>query len=170
MAPTDILGTSGTDKAMKPWRKGCFLCSSPAYGGNNAEHTHHDRKQKMQPALRPLASGIKMPMLLPAPPASKLKPAIPPESGHLGPTTFFACNHNGVGPTTRSRQTRACRSNQTLCAMPLALHADSCSRQKRYGCPSQATLPSLESIVGRSPTDPLRPSSTPRAPRKASHG
>ena len=26
-----------------------------------------------------------------------------PESGHLGPTTFFACDHNGVEPTTRNR-------------------------------------------------------------------
>ena len=81
------------------------------------KHTHHDRKQKMQFALRPLASGIKMTILLPAPPATKLKPVIPPESGHLGRTTFFACNHNGVGPTTRSCQTHACRSNQTLCPM-----------------------------------------------------
>ena len=88
---------------------------------------NHDRKQKMQFALRPLASGIKMTILLPAPPATKLKPVIPPESGHLGRTTFFACNHNGVGPTTRSRQTHACRSNQTLCPMPSALHADLCS-------------------------------------------
>ena len=142
--PTDILGTSGTGKAMEPWREGWFLYSSPADGGNNVEHTHHDRKQKMQFALWPLASGIKMTILLPAPPATKLKLAIPPESGHLGPTTFFACNHNGVGPTTRSQQTHACRSNQTLCPMPLALHADSCSAHKRYGCPSQATLPALE--------------------------
>ena len=80
-----------------------------------------------------------MTILLPAPPATKLKPTIPPESGHLGPTTFFACNHNGVGPTARSRQTHACRSNQTLCPMPSALHADSCSAHKRYRCPSQAT-------------------------------
>ena len=27
-----------------------------------------------------------------AQPATKLKPAIPPKSGHLGPTTFFACD------------------------------------------------------------------------------
>ena len=40
--------------------KGDFLYSSPANGGNNVEHTHHDRKQKMQFALQPLASGIKM--------------------------------------------------------------------------------------------------------------
>ena len=61
------------------------------------KHTHHDRKQKMKFALWPLASGIKMTDLLPAPPATKLKPVIPPESGHVGRTTFFACNHNGVG-------------------------------------------------------------------------
>ena len=84
IAPTDMLGTSGTGKAMEPWREGWFLYSSPADGGNNVEHTHHDRKQKMQFALRPLASGIKMTILLPAPPATKLKPAIPPESGHQG--------------------------------------------------------------------------------------
>ena len=144
IAPTNILGTSGTGKAMEPWREGWFLYSSPADGGNNVEHTHHDRKQKMQFALRPLASGIKMTILLPAPPATKLKPAIPPQSGHLEPTTFFTCNHNGVGATTRSRQTHACRSNQTLCPMPSALHADSCSVHKHYGCPSQAILPALE--------------------------
>ena len=96
---------------MEPWRKGWSLYSSPADGGNNVEHTHHDRKQEMQFAFRPLASGIKMTILLPVPPATKLKLAIPPKSGHLGPTTFFACNHNGVGPTTRSRQTHACRSD-----------------------------------------------------------
>ena len=45
---------------------------------------NHDRKQKMQFALRPLASGIKMTALLPAPPATKLKPVIQPETGHLG--------------------------------------------------------------------------------------
>ena len=144
VAPTDILGTSGTGKAMEPWREERFLYSSPADGGNNVEHTHHDCKQKMQFALRPLASGIKMTILLPAPLATKLKPTIPPQSGHLGPTTFFACNHNGVGPTTRSGQTHACRSNQTLCPMPSALHADSCSAHKCYGYPSQATLPALE--------------------------
>ena len=104
---------------------------------------NHDRKQKMQFALRRLASGIKMTILLPAPPATKLKPVILPESGHLGRTTFFACNHNGVGPTTRSRQTHACRSNQTLCPMPSALHADLCSGHKRYGCPSQAVQEAL---------------------------
>ena len=84
IAPTDILGTSGTGKAMEPWREGWFLYSSPADGGNNVEHTHHDRKQKMQFALRPLASSIKLTILLPVPPATKLKPAIPPESGPLG--------------------------------------------------------------------------------------
>ena len=115
IAPTDILG-----KAMEPWREGWFLYSSPADGGNNVEHTHYDRKQKMQFALRPLASGIKMTILLPAPPTTKLKPAIPPKSGHQGPTTFFACNHNGVGPTTRSRQTHACRSIR-LCVRCLRL-------------------------------------------------
>ena len=157
IAPANILGTSGTGKAMELWREGWFLNSSPSDGRNNVEHNHHDRKQKMQFALRPLASGIKMAILLPAPPATKLKPAIPPESAHLGPTTFFACNHNGVGPTTRSCQTHACRSNQTLCPMPSALHADSCSAHKRYRCPSQAILPALEQIVGHSPTDPVRP-------------
>ena len=86
----------------------------------------------MQFALRPLASGIKMTMLLPAPPATKLKPAIPPTSGHLGSTTFFACNHSGVDPTTRSRQTHACRSQQSLCPMASALHADCCSAHKRH--------------------------------------
>ena len=121
IAPPDILGTSGTGKAMEPWREGWFLYSSPADGGNNVEHTHHDLKQKMQFALRPLASGIKMTILLPAPPATKLKPAIPPESGHLGQITSFACNHNGVGPTARRRRTHACRSKQSLCPMPLAL-------------------------------------------------
>ena len=35
IAPTDILGTSGTGKAMEPWREGWFLYSSPANGGNN---------------------------------------------------------------------------------------------------------------------------------------
>ena len=30
-----ILGTSGTGKAMEPWREGCFLYSLPADGGNN---------------------------------------------------------------------------------------------------------------------------------------
>ena len=139
-----VLGTSGTGKAMEPWCEGWFLYSSPENSGNNVEHTHHDHKQKMQFALQPLASGIKMTMLLPAPPATKLKLVIPPESGHLGPTTFFACNHNAVGPTTRSRQTHACRSNQILCPMPSALHADSCSAHRRHGYPSQATLPALE--------------------------
>ena len=144
IAPTEILGTSGTGKAMEPWHEGWFLYSLPADGGNNVEYTHHDRKQKMQFALWRLASGIKMTILLPTPPATKLKPAIPFESGHLGPTTFFACNHNGVGPTTRSPQTHACGSNQTLCLMPSALHADSCSAHKHHGYPSQATLPALE--------------------------
>ena len=45
-SPTDILGTSGTGKAMEPWREWWFLYSSPADGGNYVEHTHHDRKQK----------------------------------------------------------------------------------------------------------------------------
>ena len=138
IAPTDMLGTSGTGKAMEPWREGWFLYASPADGGNNVEHTHHDRKQKMQFALRPLERRIKMTILLLVPPATKLKPAILPESGHLGPTTLFTCNHNGAGPTTRSRQTHACRSNQTLCPMP------SCSAHKRHGCPSQGTLQTLE--------------------------
>ena len=35
IAPTDILGTCGTGKAMEPWREGWFLYSSPADGGNN---------------------------------------------------------------------------------------------------------------------------------------
>ena len=35
IAPTHILGTSGTGKAMEPWREGWFLYSSPADGGNN---------------------------------------------------------------------------------------------------------------------------------------
>ena len=35
IAPTDILGTSGTGKAMELWREGWFLYSSPADGGNN---------------------------------------------------------------------------------------------------------------------------------------
>ena len=35
IAPTDILGTSGTGKAMEPWLEGWFLYSSPANGGNN---------------------------------------------------------------------------------------------------------------------------------------
>ena len=104
IAPMDVLGTSGTVKAMEPWCEGWLLYSSSADGGNNVEHTHHDCKQKMQFALRPLASGIKMTILLPAPPATKLKPAIPLESGHLGPTTFFACNHNGVGPTSQLQE------------------------------------------------------------------
>ena len=56
----------------------------------------------MQFALRPLASGIKMTILLPAPPATKLKPVIPPESGHLGRTTFFACNNNGASGTLKN--------------------------------------------------------------------
>ena len=38
IAPTDILGTSGTGKAMEPWREGWFLYSSPADGGNNVRH------------------------------------------------------------------------------------------------------------------------------------
>ena len=46
IAPKDILGTSGTRKAMEPWREGWFLYSSPVDGGNNVEHTHHDHKQK----------------------------------------------------------------------------------------------------------------------------
>ena len=40
----------------------------------------------------------KMTILLPTPMAMKLKLAIPLEFGHLRPTTFFTCNHNGVGP------------------------------------------------------------------------
>ena len=40
-APTDILGTSGTGKAMELWRERWFFySSSPAGGGNHAEHTH----------------------------------------------------------------------------------------------------------------------------------
>ena len=38
------------------------------------EHTHHDRKQKMQFALPPLASGIKMTTLLPVPPTADASP------------------------------------------------------------------------------------------------
>ena len=80
IAPTDILGTSGTGKAMEPWREGWFLYSSPADGGNNvrqmAEITSSTlimtANKKLQFALRPLASGIKMTILLPAPPATKL--------------------------------------------------------------------------------------------------
>ena len=71
-----------------------------------------------------LASSIKMTILLLAPPANKLKPATPPESSHLGPTTFFARNHNGVGRTTRIRRIHACRSKQSLCPMPSALHTE----------------------------------------------
>ena len=44
-----------------------------------------------------LASSIKMTILLPGRPATKLKPAIP-ESSHLGLTTFIAWDHNGVEP------------------------------------------------------------------------
>ena len=135
IAPTDILGTSGTGKAMERLCEGWFLYSSPVDGKNNVEHTRHDCKQKIQFALWPLANGIKMTRLLPAPPATKLKPAKPPESGDLGPTTFFACNHNGVGPNTRNRRAHACRSKHSLCPMPLALHADSCSAHKRHGYP-----------------------------------
>ena len=45
---------------------------------------------------------------------------------HLGPTTFFPCRHNAVEPTTRSRRTHACRSNQTSCLMSLALQTNWC--------------------------------------------
>ena len=38
IAPTDILGTSGTGKAMELWREGWFLYSSPNGGGNNVRH------------------------------------------------------------------------------------------------------------------------------------
>ena len=43
-------------------------------------------------------SCIKMTSLLPAPPATKLKPTILPESGHLRRTTFFTCHHNVMEP------------------------------------------------------------------------
>ena len=110
-------------------------------------------KKKKKCALGPLSSSIKMTILLLVPPATKLTPEIPPESGHPGPTTFFACNHNGVGPTTTSRRTHACRVNQTLCPMPSALHADSCSVHKRHGCPLQATFSALnKSLVAHQPT------------------
>ena len=110
----------------------------------------------MQFALRPLASGIKMTILLPAPPATKLKPVIPPESGHLGLSTFFACNHNGVGPTTRSRQPHACRSNQTLSPMPSALHADVCSVWARWlHNPCRLGDPHLFRAGGKNRSGPL---------------
>ena len=103
-------------------------------------------------------------------PATKLRPAIPRKSGHLGPTTFFAFNHNGVGLTTRSCRRHACRSKQSLCPMPSTLHTDLCSTHKRHGNRSQATLLALEQIIECSPTDPLRPLGMPWAPRQASHG
>ena len=48
IVPTDILGTSGTGKAMEPWHEEWFLHSSPADGGKKwggggvimLEHTH----------------------------------------------------------------------------------------------------------------------------------
>ena len=62
----------------------------------------------MQFALRPLGRGIKVTILLPMPPAAKLNSLITLESGHLGPTTFFLCDCNGLKPTTRSWQESVC--------------------------------------------------------------
>ena len=119
--------------------------------------------KKMHFPLRPLASGIKMTTLLPAPPAMKLKPAIPRESSDLGPTIFVACDHNGVKPTTRRRRTHACRSQQPSCPMTSALHVDCCFAHKHHrSFAKNCSLVALGRIAGRSPTNPVRPSGTPK--------
>ena len=72
-------------------------------------------------------------------------------SRHLRKTTVFTCNHKGLLPTTRSQRTRARRSKQSLCLMPLALHVDCCSVHKRYGCPSQIGSSPQAGLVATSP-------------------
>ena len=93
-----------------------------------------------------------MTKLLPAPHAAKLKPVIPPAPGRGRPTRFFMCDRNGVEPTTTSRQTHACRSNQTSCLMTSALHANWCSVHKSHAYPSQGASLGHQLLVIHQPT------------------
>ena len=85
------------------------------------EHTHHDRKQKMQFALQPLASGIKMTILLPAPrlrSSSQRYHLSPVISGqlHSSHATIMAWGQlQEVGKHTLVDQTRLCVRCLRLC-------------------------------------------------------
>ena len=169
LAPTDILGTSGTGKAMEPWLEGWFLYLSPADGGKNVEQTHHDRKQKNAICRSVFGKRYQNDYL--AAGAIAYKAQASDTTSVRSPRANYILL---MQPSCRGANYK--KSPNTRLSIKAVFVSDAFGFAGGFMFRAQAsrisfaTLPTLEQIVGRSPIDPLRPLSMPQGPRHASHG